>query len=375
MAQSTGEMCGTGDGEVGNRRVRGRANRATAAALAAVLIVPTAAACASRHTPVTTPVAETSSPQPERLTPDVAAKAFRSFINNDDVARASGDERLALALSSDGQSLLTAAAYQKSAWTGDPLPRYQYGTPAIYTPRLSNYPQWFVVSVDRTPVGTSDSAKQSVLLGFILKSPAERWRLSVETQLAKGVKPPAVQVDKDGYATPLPTFDSDVLIEPRQMSAIQASLVQDGPLSEASKAMKPGPYTTDYYTQSQKDAKAAADAGQALDSVIFATSYPIFPLRTADGGALVLYALSRTTITYLKKKGGSLPIPRQAAHLLFDQHSPGSLLIKDQLNITETLQFAGLDPIKVKAPAVQPKADVIASDGDATSASTQQQAG
>lgn len=353
--------------------MRGRVRGTTAAALVVVLLVPVAAACADRRTPTTTPVAETSSPQPERLTPQIAAQAFHSFTNNDDVASASGDERLALELTGDGQSALTAAEYQKSAFTGDPLSRYTYGTPVIYTPRLTTYPQWFVVSVDRTPQGAAASAKQSVYLGFVLKNPGERWRLSLETQLAKGVKPPTVVVDKEGYATPLATFTADVLIEPRQVPAIQASLAQDGPVSEAAKAMKAGPFTTGYYAQTQKNVKSAADAGQAYDSVIFATSFPIFPLRTTDGGALILYALSRTTISYLKKKGGSLPIPRQAAHLLWAPDIPGNLILKDQVNITETLQFAAVDPAKVKD--AQSKADVIAQDGDATSASTQQQAG
>lgn len=388
--------------------VRGTVKRTMTAALAAVLLVPTAASCAGEHKTITTPVAETTSAAPEKLTPDVAAQTYKAYVNNDDVARASGDERLALSLTADGQAELTAADYRKTAYTGDPLPRYTYGTPAIYTPRLTTYPQWFVVSVERTLLGaptsppsaqpqaspdphgshgsqgsSGSSGKQLVLFGFVRTSPDTRWRLSLATQMVAGAKLPQVAIDKDGYATPLATFDGDLMIPPRNVPGIQATLAGEGQQSVAAAVMKAGAFTTGYYTQSLTAKQKAADAGQAYDTVITATGFPIFPLRTADGGGLVLYSLSRDTITFLKKKGGRLPPPREAAHLLdCGGTRPGptecGLLLKDQLTMTETLQFGAVDPAKAKtkpAAGSQPKADVIAESGDVTRAITQQQAG
>lgn len=422
MAQSTGneargaETLIAGGFDAGLRMdrgldVRGTVKRTMTAGLAAVLLVSTAASCADTHKTITTPVAETSSDAPEKLTPDVATQTYKAYVNNDDVARASGDERLALSLTADGQAELTAADYRKTAYTGDPLPRYAYGTPAIYTPRLTTYPQWFVVSVERTvlgaqaslpsvlpkssadPQGTSGTSgtsgsqgspgKQLVLFGFVRTSPDVRWKLSLATQLAPGARLPQVATDKDGYATPLATFDGDLVIPPRNVPGIQATLAGEGPQSVAAAVMKASAFTTGYYTQSLTAKKKARDAGQAYDTVITATGFPIFPLRTADGGGLVLYALSRDTITFLMKKGGRLPVPREAAHLLdCGGTRPAAptctLLLKDQLTMTETLQFGAVDPAKAKtkpAAGAQPKADVIAENGDVTRAVTQQQAG
>jgi hypothetical protein len=80
---------------------------------AAVLLVPPllAAGCAeekpqARPTPT---MPATTPPKPVPLTLDSARAAFDTYITDEDVARAAGDERLALTWTSDGQSLLTAA--------------------------------------------------------------------------------------------------------------------------------------------------------------------------------------------------------------------------------------------------------------------------
>lgn len=334
----------------------------------AVLLLPYTAACsseASRRPAV--PVAAASTPTPERLTPESAAQAFTSYVTNDDVARISGDERLALSWASDGQAQLIAAEFRKAAFTGDPVPRYRYGTPAFHVPRLTSYPQWFVSVVDRTDLapGGEPGRTRLAMLAFIRKSAGDRWRLSLSTLPGKKDDLPTVTVDGEGYATALATFEDGLLIQPRGVPSIQSTLAEDGPASVASKVMRNGPNTSGLYVAGRQAERKAKEDGLAYGTVYRATQFPIFSLRTDDGGALVLYALTRDTVTYVKRPEDGRPIPREAAHLL------DTIVLKNQLSTIETLQFAAIDPPKPKAGKKQPKADVIAKDGAVTKATTQ----
>jgi hypothetical protein len=352
--------------------------------LLVALGLTTGTACSIPGDRPTEPVvaaASGGSPIDERLTPDVAAKAFRSFVNNDDVARASGDERLALSWTDDGQAQLTAAEFRKAAFTGDPVPRYDYSGQKFYVPRLTKYPKWFVVTADRARKdvpGAVKTGKQDMLLAFVRKSAESRWRLSLatapdkparETPAAK--KATQIVVDKDGYATPLATFDIGLTIQPRIVPAMQATLAEEGPESLAAKVLGTGPYTSGYYARDQLNERRDNERGLAYDSVYAATGFPIYPLRTANGGALVLYALSKDTVTFVKdKQRGRLSVPRDAAHLL------DTIVLKDELRVMETLQFAATVPAKPpgrqdKTPDPdQPKAAVFGSGGAVVTAVT-----
>jgi len=366
------------------------ASRRRAARRALLLLVTLALAagagcssCSSRGSRPAKPVATTAggSPIEERLTPENATRAFRSYVQNDDVARASGDERLALSWADDGQAQLTAAEFRKAAFTGDPVPRYVYSGQRFYVPRLAQYPKWFVVTAGRTSAGAANAkhdagrrgGKRTVVMAFVRKSADSRWRLSLSTLLDPKVKQPQITVGKDGYATPLATFDVGLVIQPRIVPAMQATLAEEGPESLAIKVMKTESHTSGYYLRDQRGEERNKERGLAYDSVYAATGFPIYSLRTADGGGLVLYALSRNTVTFVKdKQHGHLSVPRDAAHLL------DSIVLKDELDVTETLQFAAAVPAKPpgaksKTPApgkTSPKASVIASDGAVISAET-----
>ncbi|HEU5156168.1 MAG TPA: hypothetical protein VFU43_04175 [Streptosporangiaceae bacterium] len=348
--------------------------------LLVALVLAAAAGCSPRDSRPTPSVATTvgGSPVDERLTPEIATRAFRSYVQNDDVARASGDERLALSWAEDGQAQLIAAEFRKAAFTGDPVPRYAYAGQRFYVPRLTEYPKWFVVTAGRT-IATGGRAgegrgKRTVLMAFVRKSADSRWRLSLSTLLDPKVKQPQIVVGDDGYATPLATFDVGLTIQPRIVPAMQATLAEEGPESLATKVMRTGSHTSGYYLKDQRAKQRDKERGLAYDSVYAATGFPIFALRTADGGGLVLYALSRNTVTFVKDKGnGRLSVPRDAAHLL------DTIVLKDELDVTETLQFAATVPAKPAGTknktADEPgktsaKAAVVASDGAVISAET-----
>ncbi|MBO2448359.1 hypothetical protein J4573_14740 [Actinomadura barringtoniae] len=345
--------------------------RTTLAACAAVLlaVTPAVASCAGQESKARPRAALTTvAPSPEPLTPQLAESQFRSFVGNDDVARAARDERLALNWVSDGQAMLTAAEFRKAAFDGDPVQRFDYGTPKFYVPKLKEeFPQWFVAQVPRTVKGDPKSTR-TALMGFIRKGSTDTWHLSLSTLLAPKAKMPKIAVGPDGYATGVTPDDTSVLIGPQQVPGIHATLAFEGPDSVTARIMKNGPYTTGYYNQSRKDHRKALSRGLILQTVFVATPWPLFPLRTEHGGVTVLYSLSRNTNTQPKDKdkakGLNPPLPPEIAHLL-ENGVEGP-----QIQTSETLQFVAFDPAKsTDKSKEQSKAEVFGEDGAFTKAS------
>ena len=317
---------------------------------------------AARPTTVVTAAQEV----PEPLTLAVARREFRAFVTNEDVARAAGDERLALTWVSDGESPLTANEFRRAAFDGDPVRRFEYGKPKLYVPRLRPevYPQWFVAAVPRSVRGERKSTR-TVIMAFILRAPGERWTLSLASQLAPKAKLPKITLDAEGYAEPLTTADTSVMIRPREVPGIHATVAAEGPDSVAAKVMRSGPVTTGYYEQARKAKRRARGRDLTVQTVITATPYPLFQLRTEDGGGLVLYSLYRNTVTGAADKYDETvkpPIPPEVAHLLDEVEG-------NEIHVSETLQFVAVDPARPKRRARDgdrqhpPKAEVIADAG------------
>jgi hypothetical protein len=344
-------------------RRRRRRTRAGVALLAAVSMA--AAGCSSGGNAASTPVAAPTTPD-GRLTPQSAATAFHSFTSNEDVSRGAGDERLALSWTNDGQSLVTAAKFRKAVFEDEPIARYTYGKPKLFVPRIADYPQWFMAVAERTeqpPVAAAEPAKagadkpdkpdksdksdkdadsRTALMIFARKEPAARWRLGLATELEKGAKLPHLTVDAQGYAKPLATFDDGLLIQPRFVGAMQATLAEEGDQSLAADVVEGGKHTSDHYEKIQDKKKQMKEDGFAFDSIFTATQFPVYALRTNDGGGLVLYSMSRDTVLYRKsKKVDRIPIPRTAAHLL------NELIMRNELGVVEMHNYAAVVPRKV----------------------------
>jgi len=310
------------------RRWRG----AAAAALALVAGVTGVAACSSRATPAAAESEKPSGP----LTVAEASAAFRTFVAADSVARASGDERLALSLSTDGRAKLTAAAYRKAAFSGVPVPRYRYGKPQLFVPTIKGYPRWFVAMADRWQGGK----RRTALMAFMKPEQDGRWQLSLSTLLDRGVARPRPARDAHGFAKALPTTTTGLVSQPRMVGALQATMVEEGPDGPAAGVIAPGPYTTGLYDRITAAKKRMKDRGLAYDALFSATSTPMFVLRTTDGGALVLYCYALESTTLRRKSSGRdrVPVPGNVAHLL------NKLVIKRELDTTEMYQYAAYLP-------------------------------
>jgi hypothetical protein len=327
--------------------------------------VSTSAAAASQPvSPAPAPSLSPSlSPTPETqaLTPAVAREALDAFLPTDQIVKAAEADKWALDLTRDGRRPITIA--QIHARDGK-APVYTWGKRTVFVPRQSatRWPQWFAATAERR---SASGEVRTVLLAFMRASASGKWQNSFESVLYTGQRAPDMLLDSDGYATALDSRDSSLAITPALMGPLHATVAEEGSQGYASGLIAPGPQTTGYAEQIAKEKDEARDSDCLAYESIFASApnYPVFALRTADGGALILYTLIRTSSwsTDLGPKCGEgrpVPIPQAARWLL------SNVIVHFKRQITETQQYVSAVPSKAStAPA-----HVIGYDGTITNA-------
>jgi hypothetical protein len=308
--------------------------------------------------------AGTGAAPPGELTLAHARQVFATFATTDDVARAAGDEALELSLVSQAQFPLTVSAYETADYTGAPAPRYTYGAPAVYVPQMTSFPLWFAAVARRTPARGGPA--RTAIMVFSRPTAADPWQLSLSTLLRPGAALPRLAVEPNGHAVALATFDHRLLVSPNSVGAAQAALADEGPGAAAADVVAAGPYTTGVHGQIVSDGRQVARLGLKYDSVLQGSSFPLYALATADGGALVLYSLVRSTV--ILRAGGhgqQIQIPQAFAPILY---ATGRQAIRAELDTGATYQYAALVPPGRPAGTASARVRVVAADGGPTSA-------
>ncbi|MEV0233148.1 hypothetical protein [Nonomuraea sp. NPDC050786] len=335
-------------------RVHGR--RKVLALAAGVLAAATA--CTGNAAPPPPSRTATPSASPSPTAPEVAitqAEAAQEFFKvtvTDDRLRVKsplqGRLRLAVDLTTGGQTELTKAAYLSTDYA--PI-RHKWGTPTLIVPRWARTEAapWF------SALATRDGSP--ALLTFAKSD--DRWRLSSVALLLPGQQLPEIQRDADGYATALASDDKSITISPQFMGPVHASVAETGSTGVTAGLVAAGPYTTDVAEQIATQRAEAKSTGYSYDSIFSPDSFPVYALRTKDGGALIQYSLSRTTTTTAMTKSAmdeGVPVPTSAGWLFKEPRQQRTL------RLIETHQYAAVVPL-LKAPA---PAAVIAHDGALT---------
>jgi hypothetical protein len=255
------------------------------------------------------------------------------------------------------------------------------GTPAFHLPQPADYPQWFVadasVSYDVSPLAAGQqrtgapggiqwrsTAGYAVFL-FTKASATAPWQLSNLSKLAPGTSFPALATDSSGHVATVSASDSALLAQPSYTGALQAGVVDDGPASASAKVVASGPLTTGIYENERAGLLGlTAPRGDIMQWQLEGTSYQQFALRTADGGALVFYAMYlNTTVQTPASLNQSLPLnPGPAigvSQVLAPLLGRGQPTPRIKLEGQQLLSFAAVDP-----PANSGKIQVIAIGGD-----------
>ena len=383
----------------------GRARLACAAgsALAAALVLA-GCALASTATTATTGTAATSANADggAALTQTSARQAFDAYVAASNQAAGTNDGKLALSVVTGAQQSLVAATLKShavSSTSGDAsaysstltlhpaLGQYAYSPPTFYLPEPSGYPRFFLADVTRTLLfkGHSDATGATTSVGgaqlpvdgpalmiFEQSAAARPWQLASVAQLASGTTLPRLATDKNGHVPQVPLSSAGLLAQPYATGPLQAAVVDDGPASAAAKAVAAGPLTTGLYQAARDRYEEAADrvlaglqvpAGDVYQWSMEGTPYPAFALRTAGGGALVLYAMYLNSTVAVPgyfddaspvQPGAPIEIPLDLLPLLpSGQPSP-----RVRLEAQSLFSFAAVDP-----PATPAKITVLAIGG------------
>lgn len=331
------------------------------------------AGCASATAGTGSASANTPASEPAAITTAQASQAFNAYVGTTARAMRSDDGTLALSVVTGPQrSLLSAAIKSNSAYIsawgtayGSNLGlQYTYGAPTFYLPEPTGYPRFFVADVSRAVKGinpangtvTSVGGAQvpfdgRVVMVFEQATATGPWQLASVSQFPAGMTMPRLATDKDGYIPQVPLTSAGLLAQPYAAGPLQAAVVDDGPASAAARAVAAGPLTTALY-QAARDRSGTGlrvPSGDVYQWDMEGTAYPAFALRTADGGALVLYAMYlNSTVavpSYLNKgdpinPGPPIEIPLDLSPLLPARQPTPRVALEQQ----DLLSFAAIDP-------------------------------
>jgi len=304
-----------------------------------------------------------------------ARQVFASYVTVADRAAAAGDATLALSTVSGVQKTAIAAQLKAAKSGAGAVTRYRYGTPAFYLLRQEGYPRSFVASVQRTLVagnGTPGGAgwlplapAGQVLMVFQQSGATSPWLLSSTSQLPAGVSVPRLATDSAGYVASVPLDSGAQLARPDTAAPLQAAVVDEGPASPAAKVVAAGNLTTGLYAAAR--GAQTAPRGDVYQWELEGSHYASFALRTADGGALVFYAMYLNSVVQVPavltkgvvKAGPPITVPGYLDFLL----PPRQAAPRVQLEAQQLLSFAAVDP-PAGGPAA--KIQVIAIGGGLT---------
>jgi hypothetical protein len=258
------------------------------------------------------------------------------------------------------------------------------GTPVFYLPASGGYPQWFAaeasVSYDAhsLPAGATRTGApggiqwqnddgHAVFL-FTKAGAAAPWQLSSVSKLAPGTSLPALATDGSGHVPTVSLSDTALLSQPDFTGPLQAAVVDDGPGSAAAKVVAEGQLTTGIYDNERAGLLGlTAPHGDVLQWNLEGSSYQQFALRTADGGALVFYAMYlNTTVQTPESLNQSLPLnpgPKiSVSQVLAPLLPAGQAAPRIKLEGQQLLSFAAVDP--PASASTTAKIQVIAIGGD-----------
>ena len=367
----------------GRRSAGARLAGAAALALTAALAV---GGCASVTADTTASSANTTGAP--AFTQADARQVFDAYVAASNQAAQNGDGKLALSVVTGAlQSLISAtlnshpvkisgsntSAYSSTLNVQPSLGQYKYGNPTFYLPEPADYPRFFLADVNRALTfrglslgkdataavgGVQVPVNGPALMVFVQSAAAGPWQLASVDQFPAGTTLPRLATDTNGDIPQVPLMSTDLLAQPYATGPLQAAVVDDGPASAAAKVVAAGSLTTGLYQAARDRYQEPGDralsglevpAGDVYQWSMEGTPYPAFALRTADGGALVLYAMYlNSTVAIPGYIDDASPLqpgpPIKATPDVLSLLPSGQPAPRVQLTAQSLFSFAALDP-------------------------------
>jgi hypothetical protein len=176
---------------------------------------------------------------------------------------------------------------------------------------------------------------------FAREKKTEDWTLSGTAVLSRPL--PAIARNADGYAVPVSSRDSSLLLRPDVVGATQAAVVDDGPSSPAAAVIAAGPLTTGLHVAQAARAAAAQRRGLQYQWLLQGAPYPQVGLRlVGSGGALIMYGMNLNTSTEHPNlvAGSPIGVPTEFKPMLAEPTEVGYHAVLANW----AYQFAAIDP-------------------------------
>ncbi|HKA67555.1 MAG TPA: hypothetical protein VKG85_00410 [Actinomycetes bacterium] len=180
---------------------------------------------------------------------------------------------------------------------------FGYRPEATFVPRLAGYPRWFAIRARPTHPPANPA-----LLVFVQRRAGQPWLQTALIDLGPQSALPELAYDGHGNVIAVPVADeSDLVATPSVVAEAHAEHLTGGKRPASSPRLAADAWTTELVEAARTDAKQLAPA--RVTSRYQPTGQPMYALRTADGGALVVYAMRRS---FDARLGSGSPVWRLA---------------------------------------------------------------
>ncbi|GAA0337314.1 hypothetical protein NE235_32860 [Actinoallomurus spadix] len=216
---------------------------------------------------------------------DTAAKVLADYVRHWNRAVTAGDARAWREVGTDAFGATAEAALRLGGGRPPRTSVISLHNPVMYVPRLRGLPRWFAVSALEREGGT----ERPLFAVFVRKSATSAWRLSSRVYFHG--EPPGIATDEQGYAVAVDPGTSTPTTTPAALPAAHAAYLDRG----NDDAIVPGATARTWRTAEAGQERQLRAHGVTVAGRSSPTGYPVYPLRTSDGGAIVSYSLRRTT--------------------------------------------------------------------------------
>lgn len=259
-----------------------------ALAMLAVVVGPAAGGCGL---PVRGNDGEPLSPRPAVHTAAVGGIVDRYVqVSN---AASTGRNITLLRSAEIGSSLAIDTAIYRADRAVDPRDKTRakpinYQREASFVPRLAGYPRWFAIQAK-----PSYPRANSALLVFVQRRVTQPWLQTALIDLGPGHAMPDLAYDGHGNAIAVPVDEkADLLAAPSAVVAAHAEYLTSGHRPDSGPRLAADAWTTELIDAARTDAKRFSFA--RVSSRYQPTNQPMYAFQTADGGAVVVYAMKRS---------------------------------------------------------------------------------
>lgn len=277
--------------------------RATALLLTVLTLV---AACGTASS--SNPGSGTGAADPTSLSIAQASRLVYAYGAMNNAVNAGYSATLDQRIEESPASVASVAGLAAAKTAGKAISSTQYFGPAIAVPRITGYPRLMLAITHLRSHGTI--LPDTIYLLFVQDSPNAGWRVAYYPYSTGQVPVPAPAAAGDD-STPAVTSDSGLLADPTALSAAIYAHATGQSSGAATVPLAATPELDDQLTAGFTSGVQEYNAmGDNVYRTLLPTTFPIYLIRTKDGGALAFTANEVRDVIVPMHGGGHVSLPQ-----------------------------------------------------------------